>query len=373
MRAAIHFLVKRRPALGAAILLFLLSPSAPAAFKYLQVGMQAPPVEGVDLVTGEKISADRSGEEGILVITFWATWSKRSIEILADLKEMAEKYEALPFRVIAINVDSQHVSEMTRAAVRDKVVELGLPFPVIIDDGLEIFYRFGVIAVPSTALIDGSGVLLYDPSGYSYAIRDRLVDSTEVFLGIRERAVEKTILVGYEPDPTANRYYHLALQMLNQRLYERALANLDSAIESDSLFSAPHNLRGQIFLDLARGDEALVEFETAVRLDTLSVAALAGWGRALYRAGDLEGARGKLEAALAVDEWYTPALLDLARCLAAEERADEALAKLETAAELAPGDPMVYYRAGEVHAAAGRETEALDQYRHALELLFPAP
>ena len=51
--------------------------------------MQAPAVEGVDVVTGEKISSDPSGEEEILVVTFWATWSKRSIEILADLKEMA--------------------------------------------------------------------------------------------------------------------------------------------------------------------------------------------------------------------------------------------------------------------------------------------
>jgi tetratricopeptide (TPR) repeat protein len=336
--------------------------------------MTAPELSGEDLRTGNVVSFDveEDEENGVLVITFWATWSERSLEILHDLKTMTGEYAGQPFRVIAINVEGQEITNDVRAAIEDKVKELDLPYPVILDEALESFYTYGVVAVPSTAVLDREGILRYGPAGYSYTVRDRLVDSTQVLLGLKERSDIVALEKGYVPERKASRNYHLALQLTKKRLYERALTRLEAASAADSLFSAPANLRGQILLELGRPQDAAAEFERAVALDGSSVAAWAGWGRALLQSGQHSAAREKLAAALDLDESYTPAMLDQARCLLSEQEVEQALALLASARDLNPRDPKVHYILGRHHEESGRAAEALVAYRNALEILYPA-
>ena len=351
----------------------LFSPQASAAFKFLQEGMTAPELSGRDLQTGEKVSIEITGEEdnAVLLITFWATWSKRSLEILSDLKEMVAEYEGQPFRVVAVNVEGQTVTPAIRAKIEKTVADLDLPFPVILDEDLEAFYSYGVVAVPSTAVLDRDGILRYDPAGYSFSIRDKLVDSTQVLLGLKELTEDLDLVRGYVPKKKASRYYFLALQLNKKRLYERALQHLEKSSAVDTLFSAPSNLRGQILLDMSRPEDAVIEFEHAVALDESSVAAWAGWGRALYRSGRKAEAREKLTEALDLDESYTPALLDQALCLFSDHEVEQALVLLGSVRELNPREPATYLILGRHHELAERTDEALTAYHHALEILYP--
>jgi tetratricopeptide (TPR) repeat protein len=353
----------------------LLSPQASAAFKYLQEGMTAPELSGEDLTTGKTVTSEiLDAEDGtVLVITFWATWSQRSLEILQDLKAMASDYEGRPFRVIAVNVESPDITKAVRDEIEAKVRELDLPFPVILDENLETFYTYGVVAVPSTAVVDADGILRYGPAGYSYMIRDRLVDSTQVLLGLKERTEAVALERGYVPEVKSSRYYNLALQLYRQRLYERALTHLAKSSQADSAFSAPSNLRGQIMLELDRPDEAAVEFEHAVELDEQSVAAWAGWGRALLHGGQEDAAREKLRTALDLDDSYTEAMLDLAVCLLSAKEDEAALNLLSSARELNPRDPAAYLILGRYQESLGHTTEALATYRTALEDLYSMP
>lgn len=353
----------------------LFSPEASAAFKYLQEGMPVPELKGEDLRNGEAVTSEilETGEGAVLVITFWATWSQRSLEILEDLKTMTSEYEGRPFRVIAVNVESQEVTKAGRDEIERVVKELDLPFPVILDGGLETFYTFGVVAVPSTAVVDAGGILRYGPAGYSYTIRDHLVDSTRVLLGLQERTEAVDLDRGYVPQKKASRYYNLALQLYGQSMYERALVHLEKSAAADSAFSAPSNLRGQIMLELNRPEDAAAEFERAVGLDQHSVAAWAGWGRALLRSGQDDEARDKLRAALDLDESYTEAMLDLAACLFPAQEDEAALDLIATARELNPRDPAAPLILGRYQESSGRPDEALATYRAALEGLYPGP
>ncbi|HUU46163.1 MAG TPA: tetratricopeptide repeat protein [Acidobacteriota bacterium] len=351
----------------------LLVPSASGAFRYLQEGMTAPPVEGKDLLTGETVSSERTEGANVIIVAFWATWSERSLEILEDLKALVADHPDGSIRIFAVNVENQTISADMRKLIEHTVTELDLPFPVLIDDELALFFEYGVIAVPSAAIMDSTGVLRFAPSGYSYTIRDRIVDTIEVLLGLKQPTEAVALRRGYVPTNTTSRYYLLALQLVNQRMYERALANLKPALEADSLFSGPHNLRGQIYLELDRLPEAAAEFAVAVQLDSTSVAAWAGWGHALLRQGQATAARAKLAAALALDGSYTPALLDLALCLAQEQKTGEALDSLRAARELNPQDPAVHYQLGQVFHLAGQTDSTVDAYHAALKILFPAP
>ena len=317
--------------------------TASAAFKYIQEGMTPPEFKGKDLLTGKVVEwRPGSGDEGseVVLIVFWATWSPRSMDLLRDMKEMSEQYRDHEFRVIAVNVDGQKPSPIKMKEISRKSVELDLPFPIVVDEGLKIFYAYGVIAVPSIALVDGSGQLRYGPSGYSYTIRDRIVDSTEVLLGLREAGSIASLAPVYRPTSKASRYYHLGRKLASQRLYERALGNLDKAVEEDTGFSSPFNLKGQIQLTMGHWDEAERNFARAVELDSTSVAAMAGWGRSLLRLDRVDEAAAKLSDALDIDDTYVPALVDLAECRTREGNLDEAWSLYEAARDLNPRDPV---------------------------------
>lgn len=357
-------------------IVFNMMPFAPrvtAAFRYLQEGMTAPGVKGLDVSTGAEISSEILIRENVVIIAFWATWSNRSIELLNDIKDFINNHPDMPVKVIAVNVENQKISPEERKSVIDKISELDLPFPVIIDSDLSIFYEFGVIAVPSTAILDTSGVLRFAPSGYSLNTRDLIVDSVEVLLGIKQPSAITAVKKGYQPANKASRYYGLALQLFNKGMYERALSNLEMAQQADTMFSAPHNLRGQIYLELDSAATAIKEFEIAIQLDSMSVAARAGMGRALLLSGQIEKAFDSLSKLHAFDDTYTPALLDLALVMIEQQKFSEAADSLKKALELNPRDPLIHYYLGKAYQQSGQHDKAVDSYKTALQIIFPAP
>ena len=350
--------------------------TASAAFKYIQEGMTPPEFKGKDLLTGEEVVwKPGTGDEGseVVLIVFWATWSPRSMDLLRDLKEMSEEYREHEFRVIAVNVDGQKPTPMMMKEISSKSVELDLPFPIIVDEGLKTFYAYGVIAVPSIALVDGAGHLRYGPAGYSYIIRDRIVDSTEVLLGLREAGALAVLAPVYRPKPKASRYYHLGRRLASQRLYERALSNLDKSAEIDTGFSSPYSLKGQIQLSMGNWDEAERNFARSVELDSTSVAGMAGWGRSLLRQDRPDEAAAKLSAALELDDTYTPALVDLAECRTREGDLDEAWTLYEAARELNPRNPELLFHIGRFLRQKGETSSSVAVYKTAIEQLVTLP
>jgi Tfp pilus assembly protein PilF/alkyl hydroperoxide reductase subunit AhpC len=355
-------------------IVFNMMPFAPrvtAAFRYLQEGMTAPEIKGQDVSTGEEVSSESLINENIVIITFWATWSNRSVELLNDIKSFVNEHPDMPVKVIAVNVENQKISPEERKAIIDKITELDLPFPVIIDKELSLFYEFGVIAVPSTAILDTTGVLRFAPSGYSLNTRDLIVDSVEVLLGLKKPSAITAVRKGYQPANKSSRYYRLALQLANKKLYERALSNLEMAQEADTMFSAPHNLRGQIYLEIDSVEAAIREFEIAIRLDSMSVAARAGMGRALLLSGRVDEAFKSLSDLHAFDATYTPALLDLALVMVEQQKFSDAADSLTKALELNPRDPLIHYYLGKVYQKSGQPSKAAVSYQTALGLLFP--
>ncbi|MEE8577454.1 MAG: tetratricopeptide repeat protein, partial [candidate division Zixibacteria bacterium] len=235
----------------------------------------------------------------------------------------------------------------------------------------KIFYSFGVIAVPSTAVVDSSGSLWYGPAGYSLTTKDRIVDSLEVFLGLKKPEEAAAFRADYRPNNKSSRFYGMALDLTLKRSWERALAILDSAEAADTKFAGPHVLRGEILMEMEKYGEATAEFEKAITLDSMVVAAWAGWGRALMSDSLLDSADVKLRQCLSLDDAYTPAKLDFGLCLARQGKTEEALDSLGQAYELNRADPEILYSLGIVLNQAGRQGEALEAFLDALKLLHP--
>lgn len=352
------------------LLIVLGAARASAAFKYAFVGTEAREISGQDVVTGSQISTSDLHRDNMVIVVFWATWSPRSLEQLADMDALKLEYADHPVEIVAVNVDAPEISSLDRTEIKAKIEEMGLTIPVIIDDGLEIFYSYGVIAVPSTAIIDTSGTIRYDPSGYGMLTRDRIVDSVKAFLGMTPAGASDILKTGYTPLKKSARYYNLALQLKQNGMFDRALENLDLAHQADTLFPAPLSMKGEILLLQGKSKEAQSVLAQAAALDSSSVVIWAGWGRSLLQAGQTDAAREKLVYALSLDDTFTPALIDFGLCLAEQDSLAAAIDSLTRAAELNRGDPMIPYYLGRVYRRAGQLGKAAVAYMKALAIIY---
>ena len=347
-------------------------PSATAAFRYLHEGMKMPEVVGVDVATGEEISSEQFRKnENILVIVFWASWSKRSIEELVALKEIANDYSDKPVKIIAVNVENANLSGQKAEHIKQLFIQLDLPFPSIIDKNFELFNSFGVIAVPSTAITDSSGLIKFGPAGYSLTTRDLIIDSLMVLLGLKDKADSISVRDGYTPKNKSLRYYNLALNLRLQGLYKRALSNLQTAQEADPKFPAPYSLRGEIFILLQQPENALTEYTIALSLDSQFVAAQAGLGQALFLTDKSDEAIIQLKSLLTKDDTFTPAIITLSQCYMKQNNIQDALSLLTNIMELNPNDPTLLYNLGKLHKLNQERDKAINSYQKALKALFP--
>lgn len=347
-------------------------PTVTAAFRYIHEGMKIPALEGKDVLTSQNVSSNAYLEENnMLVIVFWATWSKRSLDELSALKEISSQFKEKPVKIIAVNVDHAVVTDNKRKQITKIISDMDLPFPTIIDNNLELFYSFGVIAVPSTAITDSTGIIRYGPAGYSLSTRDFIVDSIEVLLGLKDVSDIAVARKGYTPNNKALRYYNLGLNMRHKRLFDRAMSNLSIAIENDSGFPVPYSLIGELKLISGDTEDAIFQYQKATTLDSEFVAAWAGLGEAYYKNNQLDSSEICLKKALSLDENFVPAFKTLNLVLCDTDRPDSALHLLLSAQELNPTDMSIEYYLGKLKMKLDKPNEAIKHYQNALDGLFP--
>jgi Flp pilus assembly protein TadD/peroxiredoxin len=347
------------------LLCILLCSQAAGAFRYLSEGMHCPDI------AEEDISSLLSGDNKILVIVFWATWSKRSLEQLDDLHVFYDEYKDSGMSVIAINVDREDLNNDEMDSINEFFLLKGYNFKLIIDSGLKIFYRFGVIAVPSTAIVDSTGVLRYGPAGYSLTTQDRIFDSALVFLGLKERkSLAFEFQDGYVPDKRASRYYNLGLSLHLQGAVEQSLKNLHKSLSFDSLFANPYNLIGAILLNEGELDSSLIYFQKALMADSSSVSILTNYCRCLFALGDTIKAELMLDSVLQMDSHYIPAKIEKSRFLISTEQYQDALEILEQCEEINAINPQIYYLKGLIYKRSELPDKASAEFLKAYNLLL---
>ncbi len=291
---------------------------ASAATQRPAVGSLAPLPAARDLQGIETSLKQFAGPRG-LVLFFWAGWSERSIEELRSLDATRQELTEHGVGVVAINVERQMMAGEQVQAVRDVVTKLGLSIPILVDEGLKLFSAYGVIAVPSTALVNGKGEVVYFLSGYSHADRVALADAIDHLAGIeRSRA---TVAVP-RAAPAALRRLQLGRLQLAGGRDAAARASFEAAAAADPNFADP-------IVELA-----------ALALDE----------------GDLPRARGLLDRALATDATHRAASSERARLRVVENDPDEAQRLLENLTSSAPDPLALGYLGFVLHA--GRHFEA---------------
>jgi cytochrome c-type biogenesis protein len=351
-------------------LLFFTPPSA-AAFRNVSEGGEAP-VFRLRTAEGAEISLDAYKKDKAVVLVFFATWSDRAMAELADLEKLSKELGPRGLKVVALNVEHEHGSDDEAKEILRKAASAGVTYPVLFDRGLETYRGYGVVAVPSTAVLGEGGVVRAAINGYPSFAQGEIRERVEILLGIRkpEAAAAAKADSAYKPVHAALLNYNLGRRLYLTGMADKAEPKLKAAASADPKWAAPRILLGEILLwrakkDKARAAEARAEFEAAVAAEPENVVARTGLARVYWRLGSLAESEREVDLALGKKGAYPPAMLLKAAILGRKGGVPAAEKWINDALALNPNDPEACALAGVAWEAAGDLGRAASMYRRA--------
>jgi len=349
--------------------LFLIIPLG-ATLQGLQVGMEAP-LFSLNSISGEPKVLSGLIAEKLTVVVFWSTWSSHSERALLMMERLYRKYGSAGLSVVAINVDGQKSSEQVMSEIRLKVEKLKISYPVLIDSGLMTFRDYGVIAVPSTVVLDKDRIIRYELSGFPLVGSEEMFDFISSALNGKQSVDTATGNTAYKPDKRAVRSFNMGKNALTARSSaDTAEMWFKKAIESDPKFVASYLSLGKFYLQRNETSLAKGLFEKALFLEPGNQVALCELALLLINDGKLDEGKSLLEKALNQRGAYPPCYYYLGTAYAKEGKSDEAFKAFDDAVQLNPLDPAVYIYKGRVCEENGMLQQAAVAYKKALELII---
>ena len=256
-------------------------------------------------------------------------------------------------------------------------VEVGFPDPVL---GRLSGAATGVVAhlqAANHALIRGE----YEEAEREYrevlAVEPDHVESRRSLglalwrLGDLDGAIEQyRIAVQLDPSDSQNPY-SLGILLAENGLWAEAIPQLEATVAIDPEFVRAHLSLADAYRGTGRLETALDRYRKVLEIDPRSRAALFGEAALLDELGRLDEAASRLRAMLAADPTDAEAMVDLAAVLSQAGRLEEAIEILIQARNLRPPAPvlaLVHHNLGVTHARRGEWSEAVEDYRRAMEL-----
>lgn len=348
--------------------LFLKVPAA-ATLQSLYVGAEAPDFSLKDFNEQSLAFEDFKGEK-LTMIIFWSSWSRNSGKVLTAGQELYSKYKNEGLGVVAVNVDSQQITPAEITQIKAMVADLNLDYPVLLDRGLSVFHAFGVIAIPSTVIVDPERTIRYELSGYPLVGSEEMVDFTMAYIEGRapKEAVKKK---GYQPDKKALRFYNMGKNALHsQRMASTAEMWFKKATEADSRFVQPHISLGKFYAARDQISKAKEEYDSALMKEPENVIALCELALLLVEEDKTAESKLLIQKAIKAEEYYTPCYYYLGYIYGLEGNMEEALSMFEHALEINRIDMDIFIYKGRMYEETANASKAAEAYRHALELMI---
>jgi Tfp pilus assembly protein PilF/peroxiredoxin len=343
---------------------FLLAPAA-ATLQELQVGMEVPEFS-LRTISGETRKFSDLRGERLTILFFWSTWSKNSAKGLTRMENLYRQYGDKGLSIIGINADGQNKNGNTSEAIKDMTGTLKITFPILIDQGLIAFRDIGVIALPTTVILDRERIIRYELSGYPLVGVEELADFVAAaFDG--EKPAKLAEKRGYQPDKSALRLYNMGRNTLKtRRMADMAEVWFKKAIAADPRFVQPHLSLGKLYLQRGEISAAKAQFEQSLAKEPENVIALCEMGMIIAREGKTEQGMSFFEKTLKADDAYTPCYYYRGYLLGRTGKLAEALKMFDTAMEINPNDQGVRIYKARMFEENGMPQQAAEEYRKAL-------
>ena len=347
-------------------------PPAGATLQGLQVGAEAPDFS-LRSTAGETRSFKDLRGDKLTVVLFWATWSRNSEAALGRMEKLYRKYRDQGLGIIAINADSQEISAESEGAIADIAGRLKLDYPLLLDDQLQTFHDYGIIALPTLVVLSPDRTIRYEMSGFPLMGAEDLVDFVSATMEGRS-TTETVQKAGYQPAPKALHYFNMGRKTLkSRRMVQTAATWFKKAIEADDSFLEPRLSLGRFYLGQQDFAKAAEQFSQVLARDPANAVALCESAMLLARDGKEQAAEVQLEKVLKTETFYTPCYYYLGYLKGKRGALDEALPLFEKAREINRTAPEIYYYRGLMYEAAQKPRQAAEAYRQTLETMLGLP
>ncbi len=143
------------------------------------------------LNTDHPLSLQHDLKGQVVLLDFWTYCCINCIHVLPDLKFLEHKYKDQPFAVVGVH-SAKFENEGTRQNVRSAILRYEIEHPVVVDDQMALWQRYGIRSWPSLVLIDSAGrVVGVAPGEGNREILDRAIDAL-----LEEGRRNKTLAAG---------------------------------------------------------------------------------------------------------------------------------------------------------------------------------
>ncbi len=239
-----------------------------------------------------------------VIIFFWELSTDKSflnysLDEIRFMNEFYEKYHTdRDLEIISIYTPEEENSlpAEEEAALKDLIRLNKIKFPVLLDRGFETFRDYGVIALPSTIMVNKAGKINYIYPSFPLAAQPLLARKIDELVGIVTVEKEKEEVKTGE-DSRSARLYRYALQMYKKGLVEQAFSPLKKSLEMDPDSAWSHNLMGILLWKRGLTEEAKAEFKKVFALDSDNISARLNYAVLLIAQGHYEEAEDILETA----------------------------------------------------------------------------
>lgn len=137
--------------LALASLLVGCGSSGPGVSEGIGEGNQAPDFR-LEALDGSRISLqDHQGE--VVLVNFWATWCAPCRDEIPDIEAVYQARRDDGFVVLGVN------SHETRGAIQPFVEELGVSYPILIDETGRVEKTYRPVGLPMSVLVDQDGII----------------------------------------------------------------------------------------------------------------------------------------------------------------------------------------------------------------------
>jgi alkyl hydroperoxide reductase subunit AhpC/Flp pilus assembly protein TadD len=349
----------------------MVSPPASANLLMLQVGMEGPQFSLATLDGKTKKSTELQGDK-LTVLVFWSSWIKKSEAVLARMQKLYAHFGLNGFSVVGINVDEQKPSHQTLNKVRETRDKLKIEFPMLVDPGMQTFRDYGVIALPTTVILDKDRIIRHGLSGYPLVGAESMEDFiTAAMTGDKQRLAAAS--PGYQPSKSAISFYNMGVTTLKSKaLSAKAEQWFKKAAEADPGFVLPHLSLGRIYS--GRGDVALAqaEYRAVLAKEPQHTVALCELAILLVIQGKSGEGLKLLDTARKSEESYAPCYYYTGYALGREGKTVDADRMFEEAKKLNPSDYQVYVYQGMLSEQNKDLKGAAESYGQALEKIIHA-
>lgn len=277
-----------------------------------------------------------------VILVFWELTTDKSflnysLDELRFLNDFYKKYhEETGLEIFGIYTpeEEKYIPAVESAAVRNLIKVNKIKFPVLIDRGFKLFREYGVIALPSTIMVDKTGKIKFIYPSFPIAAQPLFSEQIRDLVGAAGVAHKDKGLKTKGPDSHSIRLYHYSLQLYKKGLLEQALSPLRKSLALEPDFAWVHNLMGIIMWKRGNYEDAVKELDKAIKLERDNAPAHFNYGLLLFENEKFDEAEKHFNFSIALNNSMAEAHYVLGLLYKKTGRPDDALKELKTALAL---------------------------------------